>query len=227
MLYIGLLCGVITGNIASRKAGMDPLRVYIATLVLMIPALAGARLLFVVTNWNRYCDNPTRIWSRKEGGASMYGGLPLALTSSVPLLHALRLNFDAFWDVASFTILVAMILTRAGCLLNGCCCGRTSQSWFAVRLPGSNGEWGHRLPTQIFEAATAAGLLILAALCWKLMPFPGALFLFVTLGYSAARFAMEFAREPEHTYRGLRLGHAMSAVALFSSSCALIVHWQK
>jgi len=227
MLYTGTLCGVVAGNIASHKIGLNRFRVYIATLLLTIPALAGARLLFVVTNWSKYRQSPGRIWSGKEGGSSMYGGFALTLLSSVPLLYTLGVNLGSFWDVASFTILVAMIFTRIGCLLNGCCCGRPSQHWSAFRLPDCNGVWTHRLPTQMFEASTGIILFIFAAVFWRAMPFPGALFLFVVLGYSAARFAMEFAREPQSSRRGLREGHVISAVAFLSCSCALLLCWPK
>jgi prolipoprotein diacylglyceryltransferase len=54
MLYLGLLFGVLAGNVAARMGGIDPLRTYFATLILMIPALAGSRLLYVALNWKVY-----------------------------------------------------------------------------------------------------------------------------------------------------------------------------
>jgi hypothetical protein len=51
MLYLGLVLGVVAGNVAAHTAGIDPLRTYFAILILIIPALAGARLLYVAMNW--------------------------------------------------------------------------------------------------------------------------------------------------------------------------------
>ena len=124
MLYVGLVFGVVAGNIAAHAAGLNTLRVYIGTMLLIIPALIGARLLFVVSEWKFYLRNPRRIWNRAEGGFMMYGAVPVMLLCSVPLLRALHIGIGAFWDVSTFTILVGMIFTRVGCLLNGCCCGR-------------------------------------------------------------------------------------------------------
>ena len=124
MLYVGLVFGVIAGNIAAHAAGLNTLRVYIGTMLLIIPALIGARLLFVASEWKFYLRNPRRIWNRAEGGFMMYGAVPVMLLCSVPLLRALHIGIGAFWDVSTFTILVGMIFTRVGCLLNGCCCGR-------------------------------------------------------------------------------------------------------
>jgi len=121
MLYLGLVAGVVAGNAAAHAAGVNAFRVFLATLILMVPALIGARLLYVAANWIHYRKKPPQIWDRNKGGMAMFGGLLLALPLSVPLLRVLRLSLGAFWDVATFTILVGMIITRGGCLMNGCC----------------------------------------------------------------------------------------------------------
>ena len=112
----------------------------------------------------------------------MYGGLPIALLLSVPLLAALRLPFGAFWDVTMFTILVGMIFTRIGCLLNGCCAGRLSGTWLSAYLPNHLGVWNRRIPTQCLETGWAAVLLVCAMTIWQWLPFTGELFLVVTAG---------------------------------------------
>jgi len=161
MLYIGLVLGVTAGNLIAHANGIDALRVYVATLILIVPALAGARLLYVAAEWPRYRNNLGRIWDRPDGGYIMYGGLPAALLISVPLLRLLHLSTSAFWDVAIFTILIGMFFTRIGCLLNGCCAGRRWR--LGLLVPNADGVWEKRIPTQLMEAAWAA-LLILAAL---------------------------------------------------------------
>lgn len=226
MLYLGLVFGVAAGNLAARKAGIDTLHAYIATLTLLIPALAGARLLFVAVHWKMYRHNLPRIWNRREGGYVMYGGLPVVLVLSIPLLRALQLKFWTFWDVSSFTILVGMIFTRIGCFLNGCCFGRKSSSWLSVRLPDSRGSWDRRFPAQIFEALCGGLMLVGAVLIWPWRPFPGSVFLFVTLGYSGLRFLMEFAREAAPGAGRFRIAHAISCIAFLSSAAVLLIHWR-
>jgi phosphatidylglycerol---prolipoprotein diacylglyceryl transferase len=229
MLYFGLVLGVVAGNIAAHAARIDAFRVYLATLILLVPALAGARLLYVATHWHFYRNNPRRIWDRSQGGCSMYGGLPLTLVLSVPLLQGLHLGFGAFWDVASFTILTGMISTRIGCLMNGCCAGRPSSSWFSVFLPGHNRIWRRRIPTQAIEALWATALLLGAIVGWPSMPlpFPGALFLLVALGYAAGRFVMQFTREAEPGAAGFAAAQAISLITALSSISALMLYWRQ
>jgi phosphatidylglycerol---prolipoprotein diacylglyceryl transferase len=225
MLYFGLVFGVLAGNIAAHAGGINALRAYIATLILIVPALTGARLLYVATNWKDYRHNRRRIWNRGDGGLIMYGGLPLMLLCSIPLLHAMQLNLGKFWDSACFTICIGMIFARIGCLLNGCCGGHASNSWFSTYLPNSQGVWEKRIPTQALEAICAVALLISAAFIWHRAPFPGALFLFVTLGYSSARFVMEFARERESGSGLFRITHALSVFAFATSFVTLTLCW--
>lgn len=227
MLYVGLVLGVAAGNIAAHAARLNALRVYVATLILIVPALAGARLLYVAAEWPLYRANVRRIWSRKDGGYIMYGGLPCALLVSVPLLHILRLSFSAFWDVAILTILVGMFFTRIGCLLNGCCAGRPSERWIALYLPSRNGVWEKRIPTQLLEAAWAAILLVCAIAVRRSSPFSGALFLLVALGYALGRLVMEFARERRATANRYSIAHVISMVITLSCLCTLAIFWRR
>ena len=227
MLYVGLVLGIVAGNIAAHAAGLDALRIYIATLVLIVPALIGARLLFVASEWKTYRRNPRRIWNRNEGGFMMYGAVPVMLLCSVPVLRRLHLSFGAFWDVSTFTILIGMIFTRVGCLLNGCCGGRATQSWFGIRLPNTHGVWQKRVPTQALEAGCAAVLLGLAMFLWRRTPFPGALFLLITLSYASVRLVLELVRERTGRERQFRVAYALSVILVLSSLSALALNWRR
>jgi prolipoprotein diacylglyceryltransferase len=226
MLYVGLVLGVIAGNYAAHTAGLDPLRVYIATIVLIVPALIGARLLFVASEWKYYRRNPRLIWNRSQGGFMMFGAVPLMLLCSVPLLRALHVGFGAFWDVSTFTILVGMIFTRVGCLLNGCCGGGATRRWFGIRLPNTRGIWQRRVPTQALEAACGAVLLIVAIVMWRRTPFPGALFLLIMLSYASARLLLELVREHGNGGRQFRVTYALTVILVLASISALAVKWR-
>ena len=229
MLYVGMVAGVVGGNVAARAAGMDPHRVLVATLVLLAPALIGARLLYVASNWRFYRQFPRQIWNRSEGGAAQYGGLALALPLSVPLTNALHISWGSFWDVAIFTILLGMIFARIGCLLNGCCAGRPFSSWLALNLPNATGVWVRRLPTQCLEGCWAVMLLVFAIEIRRKLPFPGAVFWVVVAGYAAGRLVLESMREPEPepVWHGFNIHHGLSVVLILVSSAALSTHWPK
>jgi phosphatidylglycerol:prolipoprotein diacylglycerol transferase len=221
MLYVGLVFGIAAGNVAAHVAGLDTFHVFVATCVLIVPALVGARLLHVFSHWDVYRDNRSRIWDRSEGGQAMYGGFLIAVPLSVPLLAVLHLPFGAFWDIASFTMLVGMMFTRIGCLLNGCCAGRPSTVWGSMYLPDHLGTWEKRIPTQLLEAGWAVALLALSIWIWPRLPFPGGLFLFVSAGYACGRLILESTRDFGRAGRRFTLHHAISVLIIALSLVAL------
>jgi phosphatidylglycerol:prolipoprotein diacylglycerol transferase len=225
MLYLGMVAGVEAGDIAAHAAGMDPLRVLLALVLLLGPALVGARLLFVAYHWRIYREHPHRIWNTKDSGAAQYGGILLALPLSVPLVRLLHLPWGKFWDVAVFTAVVGVFFGRFGCLLNGCCAGRRSSSPFALYLPDAHGVRARRLPTQLLEAGWAAAMVITAVLIRSRMPFPGALFWMIAAGYAAGRFVLLFMREAEPSARTFTIQHGVSAGLILLSLAMLGYRW--
>lgn len=225
MLYIGLVAGTAAGNAAAHASGVDAFRVFLATMILIVPALVGARLLYVALHWGQYRNDTRRVWNRDEGGLAMYGGLPIMLLLSAPVLLALGLDFGAFWDAAVFTVMAGMFFTKIGCFLNGCCAGRPSESWLSVHSPGRRGVWAKRIPVQCLEAAWAAVLLVFAFSIQRRLPFPGALFLVVAIGYACGRLAFESLRERDSRGRGVSLGQAASAATIVVSATMLMLRW--
>src|SRR5437016_1752037 len=227
MLYLGTVLGVVAGNYAANRARLDSRVVFAITLLACGGGLIGGRLSFVVARWPIYWREPRRIWSGSEGGADMYGGLPLAVLVSVPLLRLWSLPFGAFWDVATFTILVAMIFTRVGCLLNGCCSGRHSEGRFALWLANQSGERRRRIPNQILEGSWAAVLLAGAVLLWGKLPFPGALFLYLLGGYGAGRLVLESTRERPPGAPRISIDHAVSMGLVVLCATGFLTAWPR
>lgn len=221
MQSMGIMLGVLAGNIAARSAGLDHFKVWLATIVLLLPALAGGRLLHVVTRWNYYRARRSLIWDTRTGGGAQYGGIVVAVPLSLPLLWYMELPFGAFWDIASITLMVGVVITRIGCFLNGCCAGRETQSWLAVYLPNVRGEWKRRYPTQLFEAASAATLLAAGLVLWTSLSFDGALFIFVSCGYALGRLVLQSIRED--AARRFTIQHGISLVIIGAGLTALFL----
>lgn len=207
MLYLGIVAGVIGGSVWAGSHGLNPARVNAALLALVLPALLGARLLYVGLHWPVYRRDPKRILRRSDGGAALYGGLATAFVISLPLLSALGLPLGAFWDAATICLLVGMIFTKVGCLLNGCCAGRT------------------RIPLQLLEAGLAALILLGSIAASSRSPFAGALFLGALGAYGVARFAIEPVRNTVDQVSELSVNRTVSAGVAAISAATLLVAW--
>ncbi len=158
----------------------------------------------------------------------MNGGLLLSFLVSVPLLAALQLRFWAFWDAATFTLLVGMFFTKFGCLLNGCCAGRPTSGAIALYLPDHRGIWCRRIPTELFEAGFAVALAIGAAVVWGRMPFDGAVFLSALALYGTGKPLLDLGRDRnDHRRRPkwLTVNVTISVALVALSIAALLVLW--
>ncbi len=225
MLSLGLVLGTIAGNYVAHFSGMEPLRVYAATLLLAGPALIGARLLFVASHWPVYRSDRARIWRRSDGGAAVYGGLFVTLAISVPLLRLLGLPFWAFWDVAIFTILVGLAFGKIGCLLHGCCAGRPIAGFPGLRLADHRGVRVRRIPSQILEAAWAVVVVAGINALRGRVPFEGALFLCGVGGYGVGRALLESTRERIDRIGGVSLNRSISGALAIGSGAVLLGLW--
>ncbi len=225
LLYLGVVWGTVAGNYAAKLAGLDPTRVFVAMMLLIIAGLVGSRLLFVAIHWRLYRREPRRIWRRREGGGELQGGFILSLAVSVPLLRAAGVPFAEFWDAATFTMLVGLILGRVGCVLHGCCSGRPTEGRFALYARNQQGVGRRRIPIQFLEASFVALLLIGDAYFWRGRPFPGAVFLGTVAAYQLWRFALEPAREISDWIGTVNIQRALSAGIGVFAAIGFLVAW--
>ena len=224
MLYLGCVVGVFVGAAVSGSYGLGESRAALALIILLVPALAGSRIWFVLEHWSVYRREPRRIWRRSEGGSALYGGLLLSLAVSVPLLSVLEIPYWTFWDAASFTMLIGVVFTRVGCLMNGCCAGRATRGWWGIRLPDLNGVWERRIPTPLLEAGWATLVLVGAGLVSPDRPFAGAVLIYVLAAYGAGRLLLELTRAAAGT-RGSWANVVASGLLLAGAATAFLAHW--
>jgi phosphatidylglycerol:prolipoprotein diacylglycerol transferase len=227
MLYCGTLIGIWAGTYAAWLHGLNPGRVYLAMLLLFPVGLVGARLLFVISQWHLYRREPRRIWRQSEGGASLYGGLILFFLLSLPLLKILRISVGAFWDAGSITLLIGLIFTRVGCLLNGCCGGKPTSGPLAIYLPNIKGIWARRVPTQLLEASWATLILLGLVGLWNRLPFGGGLFLYTVAAYSLGRCWLETTRDDIETIGTVSLHQTIAVVLVAVCLAGFVLMWPR
>jgi len=214
MVYLGSVFGLVVGNYVAHLLELNALLVFAAMLILTVPAFVGGRLLFVATHWKNYHQDLARIWRLSEGGGSQFGGLPLTLIISLPLLSLFGLPFWSFWDVAAIALLAGMCIGRMGCVLNGCCGGRPTTSRLSLPMPDYRGVWCQRIPTQLLEVGSTMILLLGVIIMWDRTPFPGTIFLYALAGYGIMRFLLEPTRMVQDRVKGVSIYRVTSIIVI-------------
>lgn len=222
-LYLGIVVGIYVGAAVARAEGLSATRFALTSIVLLAPALAGARLWYVAQHLGRYRAEPAAIWRRAEGGSALYGGLVLSVLASIPVLVVANLPFWPYWDAAIVTMLVGLCVTRLGCLVHGCCAGRETSGALGMWLPGRGGEWKRRYPTQLIEAGWAVAVLVVALAARPSLPFDGALLAFVVGAYAAGRLVLELTRETDDARRTIWVNVVVSGLLVAAAAVLLVV----
>ncbi len=211
-------------------------KIWNVTAVSLVFGFIGARLTHVFYELPAlYLEDPIQILYAWNGGFTFFGGLISGLLAGWFYLKTTKekqqgLFFDFFTPVIS----LGYIIGRLGCLLNGCCYGKTCQFPWALRFVDESGGYLWRHPTQIYAMITEALLLGLLVFIERKKQFSlpprlslitqrkGSLFLIWLMFHSIGRFALEFYRDD---FRGpayfLSFSGWMSLI-LFSLSALLL-----
>ena len=225
MVGLGMAAGLLLSYRRARRAGLNGAKIIVGGLGVILVGLAGARLGIVILDWRRYSSDWQQIFSLY--GTGFQGGLVVGILAAFALARVLRVSFWGLADLFAPGLALGQAIGRVGCLLNGCCYGRPTDSFLAMYLPDWGGEWAWRYPTQIMHSA--ANLLILALLLSvdKHKPFKGFVFLLYALLYSTQRLLIDFLRATGPTVAGLRATQVMSAATILVTGIVLGWKWAR
>ena len=215
LFALGFGLAILVAEMNAHRVGLPSWLFVESALYVALGALAGARLLYVLLDWNLYAGEPWRVLNTREGGLSLYGGLGGGVLAVALFTHFRHISFARFLDAGAPGLILGTGITRLGCFLEGCCWGIPTDGTWGVLTRFAPGL---RQPAQLYEMGLD---LILFLVLWYLAPrlsrLPGQLFLVYLGGYSLLRFGVEFVRDVPHLWGWLTVTQpAALATALVS-----------
>ena len=215
LLAAAYLLGLQFALVRARTRGLDPNRVMDLGIWIIISALAGAKLLLLIVEFDTFTRNPADVLTLLRSGGVFYGGLIAAVAVALWYLRRHKMPMWTVTDVFAPGIALGHVIGRMGCFFAGCCFGRPTDVPWAITFHSAIAEQnaGTLLnvplhPTQLYEAgAELLILLVLLATERKGRPFPGRTFWGYMFLYAVSRFIIEFYR-----------GDPRGTVGMFSTS---------
>lgn len=207
-LAVSFILGLILAARRSSSIGISKNDIYDLGVRLMIAAIVGSRLFYVVTHMSRFQDNWLDVVAIWKGlyGLSMLGGVILAVIVGFYTVWKKKMPVWELSDAVIPSFALGIFITRIGCFFNGCCFGARTSCALGVAFPDSAmaysgtgipaGAYIH--PTQLYSSL--AGLFILLVLLWadRRRHFPGFIFVLFTGLYGVTRFGIEEFRYFDH-----------------------------
>lgn len=216
MLAVSFLLGIWLAGRRAKKFGVDPQKILDLSVLIILGAVVGSRLLYVVFHLEQY-TNPLEMFALWEGGATFYGGFLLAMALSFWWVKRHNLNFLTVADIVAPSIALGLVFTRVGCFLSGCCFGKpTEHAWGLVFPPDSPAGSAAAVvaarlgldhvalhPTQVYSSVMGLTIFITLMLAEPVLRKRGATFGMFLILYGIGRFTIDFLRFYEDNARVL------------------------
>jgi len=222
MIALAFIIGILFAMKEAKKSGENPERVLDISLYVILGALIGGRLAYVLQYLDYYLKNPIKILYFRQGGLSFLGAFFLAFILGAWYVSRNKLSFWKYTDIAAPSVAIGLGIGRIGCFLNGCCFGRVSEN-YGIHFPSLHMPPVYLqqlkdgliasgssctlpvIPTQLYSSLY--GFLIFFILLWmkKYKKYDGFLMLSFLILYSVSRFTIEFFRFYENSYKVFNL----------------------
>jgi phosphatidylglycerol:prolipoprotein diacylglycerol transferase len=226
LLAIGILSGASYVFWRSLGHGFRREHLTDASLWSLGIAVVGARLAYVIPNWEDYSGRSGALLGTWGGGLVFQGGLVAGTLALWFYANYRRLSFLRLADLAAPGVALAQALGWAGAHVHGAHYGRILRSPFSLWLPDLYGVYGPRVPTQLL--ASALGLTIFWGLHrlrkWRLSPGTLALLYFLVNG--AGHFLLGFGRADSAACVGrLRVTQVADLLEALVAAALLVHCW--
>lgn len=138
----GFILALIIASKEAQRTGQNDEDYLDFFLWLVIPAIAGARIYYIIFNHERFIQPGKSLGKTlidmvniHNGGLAVYGGLIAGVLAGFIFAKKKRLNFPLFGDTIALGVVAAQILGRWGNFFNRECFGSYTASKFRMAIP--------------------------------------------------------------------------------------------
>ncbi|HMJ90025.1 MAG TPA: prolipoprotein diacylglyceryl transferase [Candidatus Acidoferrum sp.] len=208
LVAIGFLAGLWTASRRGLLHGLRPEQVGDAGPWIIIGAIIGARTLYVVTYWKeKFAGGPWKeIFMVQHGGLVFYGGFIGAALAILLYCRFRKVHLWKLTDALAPSVALGYVFGRLGCLMNGCCFGRSCSAPWAIKFPPHHETAGALVhPTQIYDSLLSLATYLFLAWLYRRKKFDGQIFALYLVCYAFTRSFVEYFRGdygPAHIHAG-------------------------
>ena len=202
----GMLAGMAVAFSDAKRRGQDPDLYMDFALYGIIFSIIGARLYYVIFEWDNYKNDLLQIFNLRAGGLAIYGGVIGAVLTLLIFTKVRKQSFFSMADSGVLGLITGQIIGRWGNFFNCEAFGGYTDNLFAMRIKESivnpsmisAGLLEHEIvengvkyiqvhPTFLYESCW--NLCVLAFMLWyrKRKKFDGEMLWVYFLGYGLGR----------------------------------------
>ena len=199
--------GITVGLLVALNFGLDermnPLLILDMGFIIILFALIGSRLAYVIINFSYYRDHVLDMLKIWHGGMVFSGGLITVLLVLGWYVKHKRLSFWKIGDLWAPSTAIGQGIGYLGCFLAGCCYGKPTEVKWGVIFTSSNSLAPLNIllhPTQIYGALSEFIIFIVLLYLHARKRFEGQILIWFLILHSTAQLLLERFRGDERVF---------------------------
>jgi phosphatidylglycerol:prolipoprotein diacylglycerol transferase len=204
LLALAFLAAIYVAGREAARLGLPAGKFFDLCFYIILAALVGSRLLFVILEPRVFFHNPLEILALWRGGLDFQGGLFLVLVVAYLFIRHHKLPWRPTLDALALGAPLGQFIGRMGCFMAGCCYGKPTNVPWAVTFTAPNTLCPYRVPvhpTQLYEGFLDLGVFLFLYWFRPRKLYDGQMLLLYLFLAGLTRFVVEFYRSPLD-YRG-------------------------
>ena len=222
---------------AKNKEGLPEDHLYNLALITVPVAIVGARVMYVVTEWDRYRGDFLKMINIREGGLAIYGAIIFGIITVYTYSRITKLSTLKLMDAAAPAVMIGQAIGRWGNFMNaeayGYSPGVETLPW-RMEITDSLGRVTVAHPTFLYESLwNFVGILLIYLIFYKKKKFDGQI-LFTYLGwYGFGRMWIEMLRTDSlYLFKGwlgetIKISVFIGAVSVVASIVGMTILYRK
>ena len=206
-IALGMLAGLIIAYYRAPRHQIPSEKVIDLALISIPAGVIGARLYYVLFNWELYQGDFFQIINIRSGGLAIHGGLLLGMLAAAIFCRIWEIAPLNLMDLAVPSIALAQAIGRWGNYFNQEAHGDPTDLPWAILVKG---EMVH--PTFLYESLWLLFMFIVLILIDNRSKYNGRAFLSYGILYSVERFFVEQLRTDSLMIGSFRTAQVVSAV---------------
>lgn len=134
IIGIGMLAGLWIAQSDAKRRGQDPELYLDFALYAIICSIIGARLYYVIFEWDYYKNNLLQIFNLRAGGLAIYGGVIAGTITMIVYTRMKKVSFFSMADTGVLGLVTGQIIGRWGNFFNCEAFGGYTDSLLAMRI---------------------------------------------------------------------------------------------
>ena len=239
LISLGMVLCVVLGMLHSKKNKFSSDLVFDVILVSLPCAIVGARLYYVLSEWEMYSGDLIKIFDTRSGGLAVYGGILGAFIGTLIMCKIRKIPFSAVVDFCVVYIPLGQAIGRWGNFFNQECFGTTTtlpwgmkssevESYLRLYFPDLDSTMAVH-PAFFYEFLATITIFFILLYVRKYSKHAFESMAVYMILYGVARFFIEGLRT-DSLYigdTGIRTSQLFSAVLVVSGVIYLVVAYKK